>query len=178
MSEVKTVKIKANFMVVITADGRILRQGYYKLGLLSTSFSEMEQLVQELIAKLVSFGSVVDLLLIENNMLVKNIQLLEKLNKHYKFKPTEIKNLVKKIDGIREERNRLIHGTWTLGLNAQTKKPIVAVSEHKLKHINDENGEYWRKVTSKQYTFQELDQLIKDTKEINKQLKNLIKERI
>ncbi len=158
----------------MNADKDTLNEGYRKLGVLSTSFSELEQLVQDLIAFIVNLEVVVGLHLIEENSLDKNLQLLMKINKFYKYKDDELKSLCIDIRAIKNDRNSLIHGVWQINLNAKTGEPTITVFKSKVEHNKTEQSEYWSNRTIKYYTFEQIEKLIDGTKNITKTLNDLI----
>lgn len=162
-------------MPSVEANEEVLKEAYFRLGQLSTSFSEMEEEMFELLSKLISHDWIISSYLIDRNALEKNLQLLEKINDYRGFEIDKVKDLTKLIYSIKEKRNELIHGTWTVRVLKSDHSPIIFVGSHRMMRpesiIKGKKG--WASRTYKSYTFDEISENIKNIRLIIDALKEL-----
>jgi len=147
-------------------------KAYCYLGVLATSFAQLESQIMALIATMEGLF-LTGYALIENNSLEKNLQLLETINKFRNLKPKEVKDFIAAVRKLKNDRNSLIHGTWQIFRN-ETNRPIIAVSNNKT-NISTENSQVWLKSTSQKiFSFEEMEVLIKTTKQLITQINELL----
>jgi hypothetical protein len=159
----------------IEASEEVLRDGYGKLGELSTSFAELEEEFHELISKLISEDWVISSYLIDRNTLEKNIQLLSKINEYLEFEQVKVEGIIKSINAIKEKRNELIHGVWAIRIVKNDNTPLVIVSSHRMARYDTifKSKKSWASRTLKSYTFEEISVTINSIKGIIGNLREL-----
>ncbi|MDF2449446.1 MAG: hypothetical protein K0R26_1950 [Bacteroidota bacterium] len=85
---------------------------YAHLGLLSNQFARMEQMIMLMCSGLMGGNQYSSRLVMEKNILTKNLKLLSTLSKENKFEEAEIASLIKEIHLLKADRNRFIHSVW------------------------------------------------------------------
>lgn len=104
---------------------------YSRIGLLSVRFSEIESLVSHIIEKLInSDEEMISYLLIEHNVLDKNLKLLEQINTHRHFDQEKISEIISEIKHLKNIRNLFIHGVWG-DVESKDGKTSMSVANHK-----------------------------------------------
>lgn len=159
----------------VEADGDVLKEAYIKLGQLSTLFAEMEEEVHEIVSGLISEDWIISSYLIDRNFLEKNLQLLEKLNEYKEFEVDKVNEVVRLIYAVKDKRNELIHGVWSVRIIKSDNSPVVFVASHRMMRpdsiIKGKKG--WASRTYKSYSFDEITKTIEEIKAITVKLKVL-----
>lgn len=159
----------------VEANEEVLKEAYHKLGQLSTLFAEMEEEVHEIVSGLISEDWIISSYLIDRNFLEKNLQLLEKLNEYKEFEVDKVKEVVRSIYAVKEKRNELIHGVWSVRIIKSDSSPVIFVGSHRMMRpdtiIKGKKG--WASRTYKSYSFTEISKTIGEIKAIIVNLKEL-----
>ncbi len=104
---------------------------YSRIGLLSVRFSEIESLVNHIIEKLInSDEEMISYLLIEHNVLDKNLKVLEQINAHRYFEEEKISEIISEIRHLKNIRNLFIHGVWS-DVESKDGETYMNVANHK-----------------------------------------------
>lgn len=132
-----------------------IEEFYHNMALLSMRFARMEYHLGEILSKFITDSFVVSGILFGNNVLVKNIELLRKINQHKGFETERLDNMLKEINSIRDDRNLFIHGLWG---NPYPKDADIActVSSFKLEHSKGDKEKRWSSGKHRIVTLSEL----------------------
>lgn len=157
------------------ANEDVLREAYYKLGQLSTSFAEMEEGVHGIISGLISDDEIIASYLIDKNGLDQNLQLLRKINEYKEFEVAKVKNVVDAIENVKGKRNELIHGVWSVRIIKSDNTPMIFVGSYKMVRIDTviKGKKGWASKTFKAYKFNEISETIETIKLVIENLKEL-----
>ena len=120
---------------------------YAGLGLLSTRFANIEQLIHDLMVKIiVRDGFAIDemfgVTLFENHPLSKRLALLQKLNRFDNFYTERIQKVIQLVKPKIPIRNYFIHGIWTIG------ETYIQIENKKIKFEQSSDQRTWRYIIS------------------------------
>ncbi len=149
---------------------------YSRIGLLSVRFSEIESLVSHIIEKLINSDSdMISYLLIENNVLDKNLTILQQINNQRYFEEERISKIISEIKQLKNIRNLFIHGVWS-DVENKDGKTYMNVANHKwVKQETPKwsHGKWLSRYSSTKLTIKNLDSNIKQADKILIELKNI-----
>ncbi|WP_298138306.1 hypothetical protein [Flavobacterium sp.] len=149
---------------------------YSRIGLLSVRFSEIESLVSHIIEKLINSDSdMISYLLIENNVLDKNLTILQQINNQRYFEEEKISKIISEIKQLKNIRNLFIHGVWS-DVENKDGKAYMSVANHKwVKQETPKwsNGKWLSRYSSTKLTLKNLDSNIKQADKILVDLKKI-----
>jgi hypothetical protein len=151
------------------------REGFYKLGVLAAEFSSLEEHIHEILFLLV-FNSEAGLYLVKDNNLEKNLTLVENVCNFKKYQKEKVEDLIKGIRAMKDERNALIHGAMDVYFEPTTHEPLIVTRRLRLRESKRKSIEKNRKDDiiainrhiQKSYTFQRMEEIIEETKKINR----------
>lgn len=154
---------------------------YSRIGLLSVRFSEIESLVNHILEKLINpDNDMISYLLIEKNMLSRNLELLISINKRRAYQEEKMSKIVTELKSLKDIRNFFIHGVWSLVETDEKGRNYINCSEHrwqKLKqipsHMKNFSGTAFTRYGSKKFTIEELDSTIKKADKVLYDLKHV-----
>ncbi|GMN08627.1 hypothetical protein MTsPCn5_40170 [Croceitalea sp. MTPC5] len=134
---------------------------YANIGLLATQFAAIEQLVHDILVKIIvrnahEISDMFGITIIENQTLGKRLGLLKKLNRFDNDYTERIGDLVESIEPKISIRNYFIHGVWSI------KENSILIENKKLKYTKLEDGQMWRYGGAKSVQQEELNQLNPD----------------
>lgn len=153
-----------------TADEKLTFYSY--LGILATTFAEIETRLQDLIGTMEGLHFI-GYKLLEGNSLEKNLQLLSSLSQFRHFKVNEIKEFINGLSKIKTDRNNLIHGNWEI-FQDKSLQPVVSVRSSRIRITNINDIKSWQKGSQRIYTIEEMRNLIETAKKLCENLKDIL----
>lgn len=151
---------------------------YANIGLLATQFAAIEQLVHDILVKIIvrnahEISDMFGITILENQTLGKRLGLLKKLNRFDNDYTERIVDLVESIEPKISIRNYFIHGVWSIEENS------IVIENKKLKYTKLDDRQEWRYGGAKSVQQEELKQLnaelgsiIEDAKRILADIEN------
>lgn len=154
---------------------------YSRIGLLSVRFSEIESLINHILEKLINpDNDMISYILIEKNMLSRNLDLLISINKQRAYEEEKISKIITELKSLKDIRNFFIHGVWSSIETDEKDRNYIYCSDHrwqKLKQIpsymKNFSGTVSSRYGSKKFTVVELDSTIEKADKILSDLKNV-----
>lgn len=154
---------------------------YTRIGLLSVRFSEIESLIGHIIEKLInSDEEMISYLLIERNVLDKNLEILSLINEKRSFEKEKINKIISELRALKTTRNFFIHGVWSDVKSDEKGKNYIYCADHKWKkekqipaYMKNFNGTLSTRYKSTKFTTLDLDKKIEKASEILFNLKSI-----
>lgn len=139
---------------------------YSAFGVLTAAFSRMEADLRSLISG-IAFGekSVVASAFLDSSQLSENLRILRKLSRQYWDEESEILNIVKAIESIRETRNLFIHGIWHPGSFDQPNG-FATVTDLKTTYEGDNTKRSWWHSQTLQFSISDFQNILDSVHEI------------
>ncbi len=123
------------------------KEFYSHLGLLSVEYAKMEYNLSKILGKLIRTDEeTINVTLIEDNTLHRNISMLKKINRIRDFKASDIETIIELIGRVKNDRNKFIHGIWGNPFEDNGEIKIIC-EERKIKYTEtkDKNGIVFRR---------------------------------
>lgn len=154
---------------------------YSRIGLLSVRFSEIESLINHILEKLIiPDNDMISYILIEKNMLTRNLELLISINKQRAYQEEKMSKIIIELKSLKDIRNFFIHGVWSSIETDEKNISYIYCSDHrwqKLKQIppymKNLSATVSTRYRSKKFTVVELDSTIEKADKILFDLKNV-----
>jgi hypothetical protein len=156
---------------------------YARIGLLSVRFSEIESLINHIIEKLInSDEEMISYLLIERNVLDKNLEILSLINKKRSYEEEKINNIISELRALKETRNFFIHGVWSEIKSNEKGETYIYCADHRWKkekqiptHMKGFNTTLSTRYKQTKFALKDFDSKIKKADEISQDLKTIWK---
>jgi hypothetical protein len=154
---------------------------YSRIGLLSVRFSETESLITHILEKLInSDNDKISYLLIERNVLDKNLDILSLINKQRGCHEEKINKIISDLRSLKETRNFFIHGVWSEIETDKNNLDYIYCADHrwlKVKQIPSYmkgfNGTISTRYKHTKFSLKELDSTIEKSEKILFDLKKV-----
>lgn len=154
---------------------------YTQIGLLSLRFSEIESLITHVIEKLIhSDDEMISYLLIERNVLDKNLQVLEQINQLRNFEKEKIDIIISELKSLKQTRNFFIHGVWSDVEIDDKNEAYIYCADHRWVsqkqnpfHMKDFKGTLKTRYKHTKFTLEDLKSTIKNAEKILFELKGI-----
>lgn len=154
---------------------------YTRIGLLSVCFSEIESLISHIIEKLInSDDEKISFLLIERNVLDRNLEILSLINESRSFEEEKIKSIISELRVLKTTRNFFIHGVWSDVKSDEKGQNYIYCADHKWRkekqiptYMKNFSGTLTTRYKSTKFTTQDLDKKIEKAHEILYNLKSI-----
>lgn len=156
---------------------------YTRIGLLSICFSEIESLIGHIIEKLInSDDEKISFLLIERNVLDRNLEILSLINESRSFEEEKISSIISDLRVLKATRNFFIHGVWSDVKSDEKGQNYIYCSDHKWRkekqiptYMKNFSGTLSTRYKSTKFTTKDLDKKIEKANEILYNLKSIWK---
>lgn len=148
---------------------------YEVIGKLTVGYSQLEYWTEHILTLMIAQNDfMVEPLLVRPLSFSRKIEMIKRcLNYHFSENiesKKKHKTLFDKIDNMRILRNRLIHGDWVIEKNNNS----VIVRNYKLQYHKDKD--YWTDLEEDRYTTVELNEKLKELKEVLKEIEDFAPE--
>jgi hypothetical protein len=152
-------------------------KAYALVGRAATGFSALEFHLQFLVSALITGKplAIEAVILTQRSSFAQKIQLLRdfipiRFIKGNPFREPAIK-LAEDLDALREDRNLFIHGCWLINWQIIAAEGLIRCSDPKWRR--DKNEE-WKSMTSQDFPFARLEELIKRTISITEEVGQIV----